>query len=400
MRARSTGSLAGVRDTPPGLAADPFPFDQLPQLTRHEARAASLFARGVPGLSVEGALAGLERPLGERPRVQALPVETWPAGSALDRPVLGIVGVVLADGVHAQSQRMVVELDEQLAGYVVDRALGASAPEPRLSPGPVSDGERGTLAYVAACALAHAEGLRVIGVITTLASFGHALGPDASGVLLALPARVELGGVHGWVRVWVTPSRVRACTADALDPELVVELSLLGGTATLSAADVAALEVGDVVVPERWSARPETAGLDPGSLGRWRGDARAVSPHGGPALLLALGAEITLRGIEHASPVEALPSIDAREAGEPRSRPMSASQNAVPASEIPVELSVELGRLAMSVGELSALTPGAVLVSGIPAGQPVTLRAGARVIARGELVLVDGELGVRIQSLG
>ena len=358
---------------------------------------------------MDGALEGLARPLGERPQIRVLPVETWPAGSALARPVLGIVGVVIADGVHGRAQRMVIELDEQLAGHLVDRALGASAPEPRLSPGPVTDGERGTLAYLAASALQHAKDFRVIGVVTTLASFAHALGDEATGVLLAVPARVELAGLEGWARLWTTPSRVDGSQLDAsrvretrpLDRALAVELSLLVGTATLVAGEVAALEVGDVVLPEHWSARPASqseAGISPGL---WQGDARLVSVYGGPALLVALGSEVAFRGLERTSPVAPRASIDVRGAGEQQgSDDMSANENAVPAAEIPVELSVELGRLTMSVGELSALVPGSVLVSGIPVGQPVTLRAGARVIARGELVVVDGELGVRISALG
>jgi type III secretion system YscQ/HrcQ family protein len=384
------------------LASHPFPYAQLPQLTRHEARAASLLARGVPGLSLTGALDGLERPLGERPRIQALPVETWPAGSALARPVLGMVGVVIADGVHARSQRMVIELDEQLAGYVVDRALGASGPEPRLSPGPVTGGERGTLAYLGASALRHAKDFRVIGVVTTIASFAHALGDEASGVLFALPARIQLAALEGWARVWVPPSRVHEPASGPLDGELPVELALLGGTATLSAGDVASLDLGDVVVPEHWSARPTSMPDTGGSLGVWQGVACAVSVHGGPALRVALGTDVTLlaveRGPERTSRSGSPSSIDVREGALPGSHDMS--ENAVPAAEIPVELSVELGRLTMSVGELSALVAGSVLVSGIPAGQPVTLRAGAKIIARGELVVVDGELGVRIASLG
>ncbi len=392
---------SALRDRPLRLPAYPFPFDQLPRMSRHEARAASLLARGVPGLSLERALDALTQPLGERPRVRPLPIETWPEGSALQREVASIAAVVIADGVQARSQRMVLELDEQLAGFSIDRALGASSPEPRLSPGPITDGERGTLAYLGASALRHADAFRVVAVITTLASFEHALGEEARGVLLAMPAHVELAGVQGWARLWVTPSRVREAAAHALDPRIPLELSLVGGQATLPTADVAALSLGDVVVPERWTARPSAL---PGSaldLGCWLGEAHLVSVHGGPSLAVALGPSITFVGTERA-PSVASPHLPAGEpaSAERRSQDMSTNDNPVPAAEIPVELSVELGRLAMSAGELSSLVPGAVLVSGIPAGQPVTLRAGAKVIARGELVVVDGELGVRIQSMG
>ena len=62
-----------------------------------------------------------------------------------------------------------------------------------------------------------------------------------------------------------------------------------------------------------------------------------------------------------------------------------------------VVLAFEVGELALSVGELRALAPGYVC----PLGRrledaPVTVRANGEPVARGELVLVDDFLGVRI----
>jgi type III secretion system YscQ/HrcQ family protein len=64
--------------------------------------------------------------------------------------------------------------------------------------------------------------------------------------------------------------------------------------------------------------------------------------------------------------------------------------------QLPVELTCELARFTLSAAEILALAPGAVLPLGRPPGAPVELLAGRRVIARGELVDVDGEVGVRV----
>ena len=66
------------------------------------------------------------------------------------------------------------------------------------------------------------------------------------------------------------------------------------------------------------------------------------------------------------------------------------------AAEIPVEVIVELGRATLTVGTLSSLAPGEVVVLDRGPSDPVTLTANNRVLARGELVVVEGQVGVRI----
>ncbi len=68
-------------------------------------------------------------------------------------------------------------------------------------------------------------------------------------------------------------------------------------------------------------------------------------------------------------------------------------------SELPVELEVELARVALSLAEVSALQPGAVVPLRVSAGDPVFLRAGDRRIARAELVEVEGEVAARVLEL-
>jgi len=68
--------------------------------------------------------------------------------------------------------------------------------------------------------------------------------------------------------------------------------------------------------------------------------------------------------------------------------------------ETPLCVRVELGSLEMSAAEWAALRPGDVVQCGRRIDEPVVLRAGGREIARGELVDIDGEIGVRITAVG
>ncbi len=70
------------------------------------------------------------------------------------------------------------------------------------------------------------------------------------------------------------------------------------------------------------------------------------------------------------------------------------------AAAIPVLLEVELARVMLPLAELARLEPGAVLPLAIDRRGLVTLRLGEREIARGELVDVEGTVGVRILSVG
>ncbi len=67
--------------------------------------------------------------------------------------------------------------------------------------------------------------------------------------------------------------------------------------------------------------------------------------------------------------------------------------------DIGVELTVELGRTRMPIREVLALGPGALLALDTLAGEPVNLRVNGTLIARGDVVVVDGNYGVRVIEL-
>ncbi len=69
------------------------------------------------------------------------------------------------------------------------------------------------------------------------------------------------------------------------------------------------------------------------------------------------------------------------------------------APDVPVNLIAVIGKSSTNVGDLMKTRVGAVIDLGRPPGETVDLVANGRLIARGELVEMDGQLGVRILKM-
>lgn len=66
---------------------------------------------------------------------------------------------------------------------------------------------------------------------------------------------------------------------------------------------------------------------------------------------------------------------------------------------VAMEVTVELGRTRLSVRELLALSPGDVLELDRAAGSPADLLVNGRLIARGEVVVVDEDFALRVTEI-
>ena len=64
--------------------------------------------------------------------------------------------------------------------------------------------------------------------------------------------------------------------------------------------------------------------------------------------------------------------------------------------EVPVVVRVEIGEARMAARDWASLGRGDVVALGRRVGERVVLRVGGVPVARGELVEIDGEVGVRI----
>ena len=67
--------------------------------------------------------------------------------------------------------------------------------------------------------------------------------------------------------------------------------------------------------------------------------------------------------------------------------------------DVPVQVSAVLGRARMDVGELLKLGPGAVLELDRKVGEAIDIYVNNRLVARGEVVLVEDKLGVTMTEV-
>jgi flagellar motor switch protein FliN/FliY len=82
-----------------------------------------------------------------------------------------------------------------------------------------------------------------------------------------------------------------------------------------------------------------------------------------------------------------------------------AQTNGAPAADLdlildlPLEVSVELGRASMLVGDLLQLGQGSVVELDKLAGEPLEILVNKKLVARGEAVVVNDKFGVRITDI-
>lgn len=64
-----------------------------------------------------------------------------------------------------------------------------------------------------------------------------------------------------------------------------------------------------------------------------------------------------------------------------------------------VELMVELGHTMLTLAEVQQLRPGAMICLDEYLQDPVTIFAGSKLLGRGEILLIEGQMGVRVTEL-
>ena len=82
----------------------------------------------------------------------------------------------------------------------------------------------------------------------------------------------------------------------------------------------------------------------------------------------------------------------------PDAPPAQAAQAATLDSE-PVRLSIDLGEVSLTLAQLRALQPGQTLDLGHPLAGAVRIRANGALVGEGDLVEIDGQIGVSVRHL-
>lgn len=68
-------------------------------------------------------------------------------------------------------------------------------------------------------------------------------------------------------------------------------------------------------------------------------------------------------------------------------------------SDVPIDVTVEIGRTRMTVGEMLELHHGSIVTLNRMAGEPVDLLVNGTPIARGEVVVIDEQFGLRVTDV-
>ena len=77
----------------------------------------------------------------------------------------------------------------------------------------------------------------------------------------------------------------------------------------------------------------------------------------------------------------------------------SAGNNLELLMDVPLQVTVELGRTEKVVKEVLALGPGSVLELDKLAGEPVDILVNEKLIAKGEVVVIDENFGIRVTEI-
>jgi type III secretion system YscQ/HrcQ family protein len=387
------------RDVPDSAAAHRVPAGPLGSLPRLSARQVRLEER-LTRLARDGSFPAAQLGLGDLIGVEptAGRAEVLGRASGLGRP-----GLVAQLSWPRLGTRLGFGIETPLAHAVVDRMLGFDRleDESRLQLTPV---EWGILTFVVARGLARLDDRA--GPLGAWDLILDRVGPDPFdprdlGPIVTIRWPVRVGTIHGSVRLWLPHSLVTLWLASEPPPlpvpppdslarfgELAGTWRAEGGTLTL-ARGLGALRVGGVLPlvdsslqgPPANLSGPVELALTLSSLGGRYAHQAEPAPFSGGGRLTLTG---PLRFVP--TPREAIPVNPTTTPG-------------TDPTDIPVTLTVELGRINLPLRRLADLKPGDVLELGRHSREPVELTSGGRLVARGELVQIDTELGVRVTNV-
>jgi type III secretion system YscQ/HrcQ family protein len=372
-----------------------FPFATLERLTRADVEIAARMRRTARDLVDAGALEAALAELAEAPvriTVSHLRRLEAPRGGG------DAIGVVLATaGERVASRRVLVEVEGALAATLSARALRQKGPRVIDTSRAPSPALAGALAAVLVAALRRAHA----GVVTQVIAAGP--GADLARDLLAGERDVTTATLTVFVgddafaaRVSVPDAMAPVARDEAMSRaalarmgDATIAIPLVVATTVASRADLAELAAGDVLVPAVASGRSAFVVSADGTITGAVALVAAASERGLSADL-ADGGRLVVRGLLESHPWNQERSMPSD------ATPTTATTTIEALEDAPVIVRVELGTVEMKAREWAELGPGDVVALGRRVGDPAILRVGGVELARGELVQVDGEYGVRI----
>lgn len=180
---------------------------------------------------------------------------------------------------------------------------------------------------------------------------------------------------------------------------LPVRLPLVAAVSVAVATDLHGLRSGDVWLPgDGWLSPVRFEENAPAAR---RVLSRAAVSAANASYGIEVGrsddGQLVLRGSIIALGID----VDEARAGRGDDQSMSGTEETLTsmALDAPLVVRVEVGSVTLTARDWASLRPGDVLETGLRLSEPAVLRVAGREVARGELVDIEGELGVRIHEI-
>jgi flagellar motor switch/type III secretory pathway protein FliN len=292
-------------------------------------------------------------------------------------------GIVLDIELEPRGFTATIEVEHALAIELIARALRRAPP---MLPGDLEDGDMATLggglaALVAAVGRGYADALRVRAAGSSEAIFDEGRderrGWDTGTFHVTVAGSTYTARLHlpAATRAIPRPFRAEHLARLGATP---IEIPIVAATTRSSVVELSTLATGDAwmlgTAPWARTLRGDVVLAAPGAE---RGACAALVEGG--RLVLGVGAQ-DLGGDE-------MPEEGAIE-------PITLA-----VGDVPVVIRVEVGTARMTAREWASLAPGDVVGLARDLAAPVVLRVGGVEMAHGELVDIEGEMGVRILSI-
>ncbi len=425
-----------------GRAWRPFVFSNLEKVSKRHAQLVKNLEWMLPNVRSTGEVSSsvrkrLQEMLEEPVSVQVEYVHVVPMSQL--QHYIGETTFLAVLAPQPNKTRGLLEVELGLAHHAIDMLLGGAGETVALRP--LTDIEEGVMTYViieTLKALSPAldpsvPKLRIEGVVRGFEEI-QGLIPENEN-LAVVQLKAVFGNHAGYLRL-VIPEEVlvmanppadaavrRARRASDAEAHLTrlrnVKTSVRAeiGNVEVTAAELSQLRERDVVLVDQLSCRPDqgqggTAKLKVGYGRAGHLDAEILVEKGrfkAKITGISIGGPPTPEGADASAeepPAEEPLSDDEDESTTPgaiRGRnDVDDAQGAGGAdlmNDIPLQISVELGRVSTTAEEVVALKVGHVFDLNRVAGEPLDLSVNGKVVARGELVEIDGNLGIRILSL-
>lgn len=310
----------------------------------------------------------------------------------------------LADGVEVRlapaddpEAELILELEGALAASLVSRAL--KRPPPRLmAPTDIPSASiAGALAALLAAAArrGHRGAPLVARAAGPSTGTGTGAGTEGARAEFDVATFTVLVEDEAYVATVSVPRRAvrreAPWNADVLESlgTTPLEIPLVAAAWVTTHDDLAHLRTGDAWIPEGFPLTRTASG--------WAGPAWAAAPASEYGVRVDLGEDgrAVLRGERDELPWT--PPRESRPTGEPTMSEAQKNEAVIDAmGDVPVVVRVEIGSARMLAKEWAALAPGDIVALGRRVAEPVVLRVSGTEVARGELVEIEGEVGVRI----